>query len=168
MAVRKIVSGSVKYRDGILSNNNGLVISLKKPCSIFEDGAILKAKVISIEATSPVNTATGLTQRVKVEFEVYMNDGSIRKLVQNFLLIEHDNQPFYQLLMATVGRTDGVTPNELIGQEVGIEIGNSKVESGTFSNVIAIVSVDELEEDNNETFNLQNQNIDNNVEEHEY
>ena len=74
MAVRKIVSGSVKSRDGIPSNNNGLVISLKKPCSIFEDGEILKAKVISIEGTSPVNTATGLTQRVKVEFEVYMND----------------------------------------------------------------------------------------------
>ncbi|MGG7196045.1 hypothetical protein ACQPUL_21200 [Clostridium butyricum] len=168
MAVRKIVSGSVKSRDGIPSNNNGLVISLKKPCSIFEDGEILKAKVISIEGTSPVNTATGLTQRVKVEFEVYMNDGNIRKLVQNFLLIEHDNQPFYQLLMTTVGRTDGVTPNDLIGQEVGIQIGNSKAESGTFSNVVAIVSLDELEEENNKTFNLEKQNIEDNVQEYEY
>lgn len=146
MAVRRVVSGTVKSS----SINDGIIGALKKINSEFKDGERLRAKVISIEAISPVNTGMGLVTRVKIEFEIYMDGGS-RKLIQRFLLIEHPKQPFYQLMMVTVGNTENVNIKDIIGKEVGIEIKNSTTENRTYSNIESIFSVDELEEDYDDT-----------------
>lgn len=166
MAVRKQVKGTVKAKNPTAIINNETVITLKEVSSNFQDG-FEKAKITKIEGVTPVNTATGLTQRVRVEFEVYTDDENIKTLVQNFLLINHPKQQLYQLLMTIAGRTDSVTPNDIIGKEVAIEIRNDKSEAGTFARVISVFSIDELEEDNNEAFDMQKSNIDNNVEEYD-
>ncbi|EKQ55893.1 MULTISPECIES: hypothetical protein [unclassified Clostridium] len=162
MAVKKIVSGSVKSQ----AINDGVIGALKKVNNAFKDGENLKAKVISIEGISPVSTGMGVVPRVKLEFDVFMDDGSLRKLVQRFLLIEHPKQPFYQLMMVTVGKIENVNINNIIGKEVGIEIKNSKTENGTYSNIESIFSVDELENDCND--NVEVVDSDGNIEEYDY
>lgn len=167
MAVRKIVSGSVKSKVVTPLINEQTPISLKKVTNTSDllNGAE-KAKIVNFEGTTSVNTATGLTPRAKVGFEIYIGNGTIRPLSQNFLLINHPNQPIYKLFMTTVGRVDNVIPKDIIGKEVGIEIKSVTTEAGTFSNVVDIFSVDELEDDCNEAIQLQN--IDNNIEEYDY
>jgi len=167
MAVRKQVKATVTAKNPTAIIYNETFITLKKVGSNFQDG-FEKAKITKIEGISPVNAPTGLTQRAKVEFEVYMDDGNIKTLVQNFLLINHPKQPFYQLLMTIAGRSDGITPDDIIGKEVAIEIRNDKSEAGIFARVVSIFSVDELEEDNNETFDMQEPNVDNSIEKYEY
>lgn len=168
MAIRRqaTATGIVRPKNPTPIINNETFITLKQVSSNFQDG-FEKAKITKIEGIAPVNTATGLTQRAKVEFEVYMDDGNIKTLVQNFLLINHPKQPFYQLLMTIADKIDGVTPNDIIGKEVAIEIRNDKSEAGTFARVISVFSIDELEEDNNETFDMQKSNIDNNIQEYD-
>lgn len=166
MAVRKQVKATVTAKNPTAIINNETFITLKQVGSNFQDG-FEKAKITKIEGIAPVNTATGLTQRAKVEFEVHMDDENVKTLVQNFLLINHPNQQFYQMLMTTAGRIDGVTPNDIIGKEVGIEIRNDKSEAGIFARVVSVFSIDELEEGNNEAFDMQEPNIDNNIEEYD-
>jgi|GEM_PF-2987798 len=166
MAVRKQVKGTVKAKDPTAIINNETFINLKEVSSNFQDG-FEKAKITKIEGVAPVNTPTGLTQRAKVEFEVYMDDGNIKTLVQNFLLINHPNQPFYQILMTVAGKSYGVTPNDIIDKEVGIEIRNDKSEAGIFARVVSVFSIDELEESNNEAFDMQKPNIDSNIEQYD-
>lgn len=167
MAIKKILSGKVKPKSLIELIDNDTILKLRQAYSTFNDGEIRKAKIKGITATSPVKTPTGITQRAKVEFGIYMDDGDIKTMFQNFLLIQYPSQPMYQLLMATAGRIEDVTPNDIIGKEVGIEIRNNKTETGTFPNISSIFSVDELVEENSETFKLQKQNIDDNVQEYE-
>lgn len=162
MAVKKIISGSVKSQ----AINDGVIGALKKVHSAFKDGANLKAKVVSIEGISPVNTGMGLIPRVKVEFEVHMDDGSVRKLVQRFLLMEHPKQPFYQLMMIIVGKVENVNINDIIGKQIGIEIKNSTTENGTYSNISSVFSVDELEDDFDDTVEVVDS--DGNIESYDY
>ena len=120
MAIKKIVSGKVKPKSPTQLINNDTILTLRQAYSTFNDGEVRKAKIMGITATSPVKTPTGITQRAKVEFGIYMDDAYMKTMFQNFLLIHYPSQPMYQLLMATAGRIEGVTPNDIIGKEVGI------------------------------------------------
>ncbi|EHI96911.1 hypothetical protein CDLVIII_0173 [Clostridium sp. DL-VIII] len=153
----------VKGPTPIISEQTAIV--LKKVVSNLENG-VGKAKIISFEGTTPVNTATGTIPRAKVGFEIYMNNGTLKTLLNNFLLINHPNQQIYKLFITAVGRIDNVTPKDVIGKEVGIEIKNVTTDAGTFSNIVDIFSVDELEDGCNDTVELQN--VDNSIEEYEY
>lgn len=159
MAIRKQVSGTgiVKPKNPTPIINEKTPINLKKATSNVGDGAE-KAKIISFEGTTPVKTTTGITERAKVGFEIYMDNGTMKTLSNNLLLINHPNQPIYKLFMTVVGRVDNVTPKDVIGKEVGIEIKNTTTETGTYSNVVDIFSVDELEDDCNEVIELQDTN----------
>lgn len=151
MAVRNIISGKVKPKGERPLINNRKISALKKAVSNFEDGAVLKGEIIKVEETSSVNTPTGLIPRIAIEFKIYMDDGSLRKLVKNFLLIDYPTQPAYQLLMVIFGRTEDINIDEMVGKVVGIQIKNSTTETGTYSNIESIFSVDELEDDTDST-----------------
>lgn len=167
MAIRKQVSatGKVQQKNPTPIINEQTPIVLKGINSNFADGTE-KAEIISFNGISPVETKLGLTQRVKVEFGVFMEDESVKRLPQNFLLINHPNQNIHKLLMSAIGRVENVTPKDIIGKKVGIEIKNVKTETGVFPNVVDIFNVDELEDDCNVTIQLED--VDNNIEEYEY
>lgn len=165
MAIRKQYKGTVKPKNPIPVISEETPIFLEKATSKFADG-VEKAKVISFEGTTPVNTAKGLKQRAKVVFEIY-SGGEVRgRLSQNFFLTNHPNQQIYKLCMTTTGRIDNVTPKDIIGKEVGVEIKNNITDSGTYSNIVDIFSVDELENDCNDVIELQDTDID--IEEYDY
>lgn len=151
MALRKIVSGSAKYRGETPLINNRTISALKKALINFEDGAALKGEIVAVEETYPVKTSLGETPRIRVEIKVYMVDGSFRILVNNFLLIDYPTQPAYQLLMVIFGRTENINLDDMVGKVIGIKIKNSITENATYSNIESIFSVDELEDDCNDT-----------------
>lgn len=151
MAVRSIVSGRVKPKGEKPLINNRTISALKKALSNFHDGAVLKGEIVKVEETYSVNTSIGLTPRIKIEFKIYMDDGSLRKLVKNFLLIDYPTQPVYQLFMVIFGRIENINLDEMVGKVVGIRIKNSNTENGTYSNIESIFSIDELEDDSDDT-----------------
>lgn len=165
MAIRKQVQATVRPKSPTPVINEETLITLHQAYVGFQDG-FQEAEIMKIQGISPVETAIGLTQRIKVEFGVYMEDGSIKRLPQNFLLINHRNQQSYKLLMTTAGRVENVTPKDIIGKRVGIEIKNVKTETGVFPNVVDIFNVDELEDDSNVTIQLED--VENSIEEYEY
>lgn len=151
MAVRSIVSGRVKPKGEKPLINNRTISALKKALSNFHDGAVLKGEIVKVEETYSVNTSIGLTPRIKIEFKIYMDDGSLRKLVKNFLLIDYPTQPVYQLFMVIFGRTENINLDEMVGKVIGIRIKNSTTENVTYSNIESIFSIDELEDDSDDT-----------------
>ena len=161
--IRKQVSGSVKPKNGIVikSNKSNETVVIKKVMPIVEE-ALHNAEVASVEIVEPKMTKLGLTDRIRVGFR--LEDG--KELNSNFLLICHENQPAYQLIMAVLGTIEDVNLDDLIGAKVGIEIKHNVTSNGTFANVVSVFSVDKLEDESNEVIELQD--TDNNIEEYEY
>lgn len=116
---------------------------LKKVTAILEENWYI-AEILSVEETSSVNSASGLTPRVRITFQI---EGHEQTLKNNFLLIEHPNQPFYQLIKVVTGRCENVAPEDIIGRKVGIQIRNTEKGNEIFSNVVSVCNADELEDD---------------------
>lgn len=141
MAVRKSIREEMEIKSPKVKE--GAILELEEVSPRFNDG-FEKAKVISIERATPITNSQGkVRQRASVGFRVR---GEV--LNQNFLLINHPDQPIYQLFMSVVGRTANVMANDLINKEVIIEIRNEKTEKGTFAHVKSINSIEEFEERN--------------------
>jgi hypothetical protein len=163
MSIRKQVSGSVKPKNGVVvkSSKSNKTVVIRKVMPIVEE-ALYNAEVVSVEIVEPKMTKLGLTDRIRVGFR--LDDG--KELYSNFLLMWHENQPAYQLIMSVLGTLDDIDLDDLIGAEIRIEVKHNATKDGVFANVVSVYSVDELEDECDEDIEIQD--TDNNIEEYDY
>lgn len=116
-------------------------LKFKKIYSLVEEGEY-EAIVEDVKDCGIRETKYGGIQAIRVKFKILNG----RELCDNFLLIDYEENPTYQLVELLIGDTEEFYIEDLVKKKIGIEVKHNTTEKGTFANVVRVFDVDDIDE----------------------